>query len=253
MPEATETAVKSLEEFVLPDIAPAMEDEILAYLRHSYQMAEISIQVEHQALILKLCEQFNLTIADEELQAAGNEFRLKHKLFSTADTLNWLKQQRISAEDWTQGIRVSLLEQKLKDYLFGGRVDMHYINNRKEYKRVAISQILVRDLTEAFNIVQALREDPAAFCALALDYAQGRQAKERGGFAGIHFLPKLMPEIVQAIVDALAGEIVGPIQTRLGYHIIKIEKWFPIELNSSVREEVLEALFQTWLQEQRSA
>ncbi|HEY9659658.1 MAG TPA: peptidylprolyl isomerase [Allocoleopsis sp.] len=101
---------------------------------------------------------------------------------------------------------------------------MHYINNRKEFKRVAMSQILVRDLTDAFTIVHALREEKASFCALVIDYAQGRQARERGGVAGIHFLPALMPEIVQAIAHVPEGEIVEPIQTQMGYHIIKIEK-----------------------------
>ncbi|MFB2879428.1 peptidylprolyl isomerase [Floridanema aerugineum] len=56
-----------------------------------------------------------------------------------------------------------------------------------------------------------------------------------------------MPEIAEAILEAKEGEAIGPIQTKLGYHIVKIEKWFPIELNE-VREQVLETLFQEWLE-----
>jgi parvulin-like peptidyl-prolyl isomerase len=40
---------------------------------------------------------------------------------------------------------------------------------------------------------------------------------------------------------------IRPIQTKLGYHILKVEKWFPAEL-SKVREQVLESLYQAWLQ-----
>jgi hypothetical protein len=115
------------------------------------KLAEVAAQVEYNALILKLCEKFDITISDEELQAAGNEFRRSHNLLSASETQNWLTQQRITAEDWTEGIRIKLLEQKLKEHLFGEQVDSDYLNNRKEYKRVALSQILVQDLTDALK------------------------------------------------------------------------------------------------------
>jgi parvulin-like peptidyl-prolyl isomerase len=233
----------------IPKIHPATDDEILSYLRSSGKIAEIAAQVEYNALILKLCEKFEISISDEELQAGGNEFRRSHNLLSASATQNWLDQQRITPEDWTEGIRVKLLEQKLKEHLFGEQVDSDYLNNRKQYKRVALSQILVRDLTHALKIVHALREENASLCALALEYSQGKQSKEKGGFAGVHFLPKLMPEIAEAIANANEGEVVEPIQTKLGYHIIRIEKWFPVHLNESLREEVIDSLFQAWLRE----
>jgi parvulin-like peptidyl-prolyl isomerase len=123
------------------------------------------------------------------------------------------------------------------------------MNNRNDYKRVALSQILVRDLPDALKVANAIQEEKAAFCALALEYSKGKQSQENGGFVGICFIAKLLPEIAQAISEAREGEVIGPIQTRLGYHILKIEKWFPTELSESVREEILESLFQAWLRD----
>jgi hypothetical protein len=37
-------------------------------------------------------------------------------------------------------------------------------------------------------------------------------------FVGIRFLSELLPEIAQAISEAKEGEVIEPIQTRLGYH-----------------------------------
>jgi parvulin-like peptidyl-prolyl isomerase len=245
-----QSELQSLREETLPEIHPATDDEILTYLRYSGKIAEIAALVERNSLILKLCERFDITISDEELQAAGNEFRRSHNLLGASETQNWLARQRITAEDWTEGIRVKLLEQKLKEYLFGEQVDSNYLNNRKQYKRVALSQILVQDLTDALKIFHALREENTSFCALAIQYSRSKQSKEKGGFAGVHFLPKLMPEIAEAIVNANEGEVVKPIQTKLGYHIIRIEKWFPVHLNESLREELIDSLFQAWLREQ---
>ena len=238
---------ETLEKLVVPEIAPATDEAIITYLRQSYKIAEITAQAEQDALILAVCSQLGITLTDEELQAAGDAFRLEHKLLGASETLGWLAKQRITVEDWSQGLRVSLLTQKLKEHLFGDVVDAHYISNRDDYRRVALSQILVRDLTEALQIVQVLRGENASFCALALQYSKGKQSKENGGFAGVRFMAELLPEIVKAIVEAKEWEIIGPVQTKLGYHLLRVEKWFPPEL-SEVREQVLDSLFQAWLQ-----
>lgn len=241
--------LQPVQEFALPEISPATDEEIIAYLRRSCKMAEIAALAERDALISGICDQFGITVSDEELQAAGDTFRLEHRLVGASETLKWLFGQRITVEDWSEGIRVSLLTKKLKELLFGATVDAHYMNNRNNYRRVALSQILVGDLTDAQKIAHAIREEYTSFCALALEYSKGKQSKENGGFAGICFLSKLMPEIAQAVDKAKEGEVVGPIQTKIGYHIIKIEKWFPSELSESVREAIFGSLFQAWLQE----
>jgi len=105
------------------------------------------------------------------------------------------------------------------------------MSNRNDYKRVALSQILVRDLADALKYLMRSEEN-ASFCALA-GILKGKQSKENGGFVG-SFISEPMPEIKQAVSDAEEGKVIEPIQTRLGYHIIKIEKWFPAELSESV-------------------
>ncbi|QIR37105.1 peptidylprolyl isomerase [Tolypothrix sp. PCC 7910] len=237
----------SIPQLTFPKITPASDEDILAYLRHSFTIATIAAAAEQNTYILKVCEHLGITVTDEELQAAGDLFRQNHKLLGVSETIAWLTQQRITAEDWTQGIRLSLLTQKLKEHLFGENVGAHYINNRDNYQRVALSQILVKNLTTANNIVQLLQANQVSFPALALEYSQGKQSKENGGFVGIRFLAELLPEIATAITDVHEGEIVGPIQTPIGYHILRIEKWLPANL-SEIREEILESLFQAWLQ-----
>jgi parvulin-like peptidyl-prolyl isomerase len=128
-------------------------------------------------------------------------------LLGASEAFAWLAQQQITVEDWSQGIRVSLLTQKLKEHLFGEAVDTHYVSNRDNYRRVALSQILVRDLTEAAKIAQALREEKASFCGLALKHSKKKQSKENGGFVGVCFLAELLPEIAQAISEAKEGEV----------------------------------------------
>ncbi len=57
-------------------ISPVTDAEILAYLRRSHKIADIAVLAERDTVVLRACEQFNITVSDEELQAAGDEFRL---------------------------------------------------------------------------------------------------------------------------------------------------------------------------------
>lgn len=222
--------------------------DILAYLRHSHKFAEIANLAQKNAVVLANCQKLGITVSDEEWQAAGDAFRQERKLWGSNETLAWLEKQRISVEEWSEGIRINLLEKKLKEYLFGATVDSVYISNRDNYKRVALSQILVVDLATSWKIVQALREGQASFCALALEHSKGKLSHENGGFIGIRYLVELVPEVAEAIANAQEGEIIGPVQSQVGYHVLKVEKWFPIELNQAVREQIMDSLFEVWLQ-----
>lgn len=250
MPETVEKIpLQSLQQFSIPEISPATDAEIIAYLRRSCRIAEIAVKAEQDALIFRICEQLDITVTEEELQAAGDQFRLEHKLFDTAATFSWLDSQRMTVEDWSSGIRASLLTKKLQELFFGEIIDSNYISNRDQFRRVALSQILVRDLAEARKILQYVQAEKASFCALAIEHSKGKQSKENGGFAGIKFFSELIPEIANAVSPAQEGEILGPIQTKLGYHILRVEKLFPVELNESLRENLLESFFQIWLQD----
>ena len=230
----------------------ATEKEVIQYLRYSNKFADISALAKEDALLVKLCKQFDLQVSDEELQAAGDAFRLKHKLLGIKETQDWLRQRGISVEDWSEGIKLQLLKNKLKEHLFGVNVDRHYIDNREQYRRVALSQILVLDREKALSIMRSLQEENTSFCALALEHSEDSQSRVNGGFVGIRYLTELMPEIVQGITDKPVGVIIEPIQTKLGYCILRVEKWFPPKLDESFREQMMSSLWQFWLREQQS-
>ncbi len=234
--------------FTPVSVATVEDADILTYLRHNFKIAEIAALAQKNAVVLANCEKLGIFVSDEEWQAAGDMFRQEHQLWGIPQTMAWLEQQQITVDEWSQGIKESLLEKKLKEHLFGATVDGTYINNRDNYRRVALSQILVVDLATANKVVQMLREEPASFCALALEYSQGKLSHENGGFVGVRYMVELIPEVAVAISNAEVGEIIGPVESKLGYHIFKVEKWFPTELNQAVREQVMEALFKIWLQ-----
>ena len=64
---------ETLEKLVLPEILPASDEAVVAYLRHSYKFAEMAALAERDTLILAVCQQLGISISDEELIGIGNK------------------------------------------------------------------------------------------------------------------------------------------------------------------------------------
>jgi zona occludens toxin (predicted ATPase) len=79
--EAEQSQGFTPQEFISPQIPPAADADVIAYLHYSAKFAEIAAAAERDALILATCEQLGITVSDEEWQAGGDAFRQEHKLW----------------------------------------------------------------------------------------------------------------------------------------------------------------------------
>lgn len=233
---------------MLPEIELATDQQLVDYLKYSQRYGEFAVEVERNILIENICKQLDIKVSEDEIQSFGDTFRKQNKLYGEAETMEWLDRQRITPEDWSKGVYLQLLTQKLKEHIGGHNADSLYMNDRENWRRVALSQILTGDLATAIKISKSIREKGDSFCMLALEYSKGKQSKENGGFAGIRFVAELLPEIAAAIDKAPVGEVLEPVKSKLGYHILRVEKWFSPEFNE-VKDFIAEYLFQSWLTE----
>jgi PPIC-type PPIASE domain len=233
---------------ILPDVEFATDQQIIDGLKYSLRYSEFAEEVERNILIESICKQLNIQVSEDEIQNVGDTFRKHNKLYGEAETMEWLDRQRITPEDWSKGVYLQLLTQKLKEHIGGHNADSLYMNDRENWRRVALSQILTGDLATAIKVSKSIREKGDSFCMLALEYSKGKQSKENGGFAGIRFVAELLPEIAAAIDKAPVGEVLEPVKSKLGYHILRVEKWFSPEFNE-VKYFIAEYLFQSWLTE----
>lgn len=61
------------------------------------------------------------------------------------------------------------------------------------------------------------------FAALATQYSQDPGSAKNGGDVGFFAKGQMVPEFEEAAFNANVGDIVGPVETQFGYHIIKVE------------------------------
>jgi parvulin-like peptidyl-prolyl isomerase len=95
------------------------------------------------------------------------------------------------------------------------------------------SHILIRinpadqaDAQRVMGLLKKISEElkgGASFASLAAKYSQDPGSARNGGFVGWFTKDRMVPQFAQAVFAGRPGQIVGPVQTQFGLHLIKIE------------------------------
>ena len=93
--------------------------------------------------------------------------------------------------------------------------------NAEPVPEVRSSHILVEDEAEATDL-KAKLDAGADFAALAAKHSVDPTAS-RGGERGWQALSQMVPDYADAVHDAPEGEVIGPVSTPFGWHLIRVE------------------------------
>ncbi len=200
--------------------------QLLAFNVSAAYAKENGIEVsgeEVQTEIDSIKDQFN-----QQAAAAGQGAGDPEETFQGA-----LGQFGYTEASFREEIRTSLLLQKVQDEVLGdvspteAEVEALY-EQEKDTKFTQPEQRCIRHIlftedqeAQAEEVKQEL-EDGGAFAQLAEKYSQDPGSKEQGGDLECQPKGKFVPEFDKAAFNAEEGEIVGPIETKFGFHLIEV-------------------------------
>jgi peptidyl-prolyl cis-trans isomerase C len=87
-------------------------------------------------------------------------------------------------------------------------------------KKVHAAHILVKDEAQAKSLMQEIKSG-GDFGALAKKFS-GCPSGKKGGDLGWFGRNEMVPEFEKAAFGARSGDVVGPIKTQFGFHLIKV-------------------------------
>lgn len=147
---------------------------------------------------------------EQIIEYFGSEEKLKDYLREAISTGEYYK--------YIDSIIGNVSEKEVDDYIKNNFEDIKLRN-----EKVLTKHILVTDEATANKILKEIKSGEIAFEDAAKKYSIDTQSAKDGGKIDWVAKNQVVPEYFDAAFEANVGEIVGPVKSDYGYHIIKVE------------------------------
>jgi parvulin-like peptidyl-prolyl isomerase len=208
------------------DVLPAADrDNLLKGLLDADRKlpsAESAANLLTNKIISRLVEQslvkYNLTVEDQDTQASTADIE--------SSLYNYVAPKYRDAAI-AEGARTSRLSRFLEDtdhvWYTDADVAAFYEMGKKDrfLGEACTAHILVADEALAKELLKQIK-DGADFAAVAAANSTDASNKDRGGDLGCNAKGAFVPEFEAAVANAKDGDLIGPVKTDYGYHIIKV-------------------------------
>ncbi len=201
-------------------------------------------QAVDAALIRAAAAQRGISVDDEELQQAADEFRAARKLYAAQATFDWLAAHHLEQEDWEGQVENKILRQKVRRAVVEGQIDQHFAENRLAFDAATVAWIVIPEESVARELRAQCMDDRMPFYQVALPFLATR-------FIGRLRRSAMERMVASAIFGVSPGEVAGPVRTESGWLLILVETLHPAQLDDETREQIAEALFTDWLEQKR--
>lgn len=198
------------------------------------------------ALIEEAVTRRGITVAAEEMQPAMDAFRRKHRLLRKADMLKFFEVQGITQSALESHLESELLRTKLRDEMTQGSVDQYFHDHQGDFETAHVIRLRVRNEADARGIVADAEAGRRDFASVA------RERFVDGAAAAFVVLRRseLTEDQAKAVFGTPPGQVVAVASGNVwdAMHVLRIAG---AVLDDATREQVKQAAFDAWLDEQR--
>jgi parvulin-like peptidyl-prolyl isomerase len=224
--------------------------DIVQQIKLSCQIPNILEGIATRKIVKDAANQAGIQVTTEELQQAADNLRLINRLVKAEDTWAWLEKYHLSVDDFEELAHTNFLSNKLAMHLFADKVEPFFYEHQLEYTGAAIYEVILDDEDIAWEIFYALQEGEICFQEIARQYIKEPELRRAGGYQGVQSSANLRPEIAAAVFAATPPQIIKPIMTPKGVHLISVEEIIQPQLDEQLRVKILGDLFADWLKQQ---
>lgn len=230
-------------------------------LRDFYRRTPVEFEADWRRRLsagkmLELIEQ-GAAVSDDEVKARylkdANKAKVTFVKFSSSMFVTKLDQDKSgNAKTWADAH-----QKEIADYYAANQFNYH------QPERAKVRQILLKALKEEPEAKRAEAKQKAEnllkeiqggkdFAEVAKGFSDDQATRESGGDLGLVERISLPPALADAVFKANIGDVVGPIETPLGYYLAKVEDKRPPE-TQPLEKVRLDIATQLYLRERASA
>ncbi len=222
-------------------------EEIINYLKSEMNLRQVCQKILYQRIIDNAAQERGIIVTTEEIEIEADRQRREQHLEKAVDTLTWLSEQFVSPYDWEVGIRNQLLAQKVAQTIFGQEVKKFFNQNRQEFDQVILYQLIVTSEKLAQELYYQIEEDEISFYDAAHIYDIDDNRRYKCGYEGTIHRWAIQANIGELVFSTPPKQLIGPLKSEQGYHLLIVEEFIIAELTPQRYEEILNKMFQQWL------
>lgn len=231
------------------------EAETLRHLKLSLQMPSLLNSLLDRKIVEQTAIKEKIFLTEQELQVAADRFRFERNLISSQATVDWLTKYNLSVTEFEEMVRRNLLWQKLAEHLFKDKAEAYFYAHHLDYYQAVIYQIVLPNFDLAMELFYGIQERELSFWDLAHQYIEDVELRRRGGYLGQKSRDRLRPEVAAAVFSSAnrVPQVLKPIAVEKKAYLIYVEEIIQPTLDGSLRQNIIEQLFNNWLSQQRLA
>lgn len=227
-------------------------EDILKQVKLSLQIPDLIQSILSHRIISDAATEAGITVDNEELQQAADTIRALQKLHGAQETFAWLDKHHLSIDDLEEIAHFTMISQKLTTHLFADKVEPYFYENQLDYAGVVMYEVVLEDEDLAMELFYSIQEEEISFYDVAHKYIEDKELRRKGGYRGILSRKDLKSEISAAVFAATPPEVLKPIVTSKGMHLILVEEIIQAELNDQLRYQIWSELFGEWVINQKN-
>lgn len=227
---------------------PLQLETIVDFLKQEVSLKEICQKILCRQIIEQTAQERGIVVTPEDIQAEADRQRYQRRLESATVTFAWLADQMITSEDWEMGMQQHLLANKLAEHLFGKDVERYLAEHRLDFEQVSLYRIVVPYQQLAQELFYQIEEREISFYEAAHLYDIDGNRRLQCGYEGKLHRWSFKPEMAAIIFGADVEQVIGPFQSEQGYELLVVEALISPELTPEIRQEIINRLFQEWLE-----
>jgi parvulin-like peptidyl-prolyl isomerase len=234
----------------MTEALPYSNQEIINFLKLSGQIPAVLEGMATQNAIMAAIKTTGLEVSDEELQQGADQIRINNQLLQASDTVKWLQKQGLTEDDFEEMVRRTILSLRLTEHLFARKAEETFAERQIDYTEAAIYEVVLEDEDLALELYYALKEGELSFHEMAKQYITDTELARKGGYLGFKSRTDLQAEVRAAVFAATPPQLLKPIMSKKGTHIIQVEEIVKPQLTQALRQKILSELFLEWIKYQ---
>ena len=202
-----------------------------------------------ELLIKDRADRLGITVTESDLKEAVVRLKQQYNISTDEQFDESLRQSGLTRGEMEARLRESLITNKVFSRELRNREDLtdaelreRYNREKEQYRlpeRAHLREIVIlKGETEAklaegrqraAEIGEAARKPATNFANLASTMSESG-TRDKGGELGEVAKGDLVPELDKAVFSAAQGAIIGPVETKSAWHILKVEQRLPSEV-----------------------